>query len=427
MISPKVVVKTQFNFATNNKSHKTKLSNAMVRGMFNYFSDNEKRAVKMIDYYTGKINKHENINLIIEDGSYATDDELKNRKNRYSKYIKNSNLWQVIVSFNNEHIDSSIKLEDLEQLMIKKIIPDFIRDCRFEDLSKMSYQTSLHSNTDNYHFHFSFIEKSPNSRNSENKLVYRKVGTIPMLAIDNLKRNILLSIDREKVFKPLLIETNEEIQKLKSFFKEDEHNFVLKNKKGLILENKILKLGKLLYNKNLGEVSKIKYNSIYNKQIKNLTYEIKKDLFTNRDLKDEEKEFRKSLNNINLYYNKLNKENNISSKNSDKSLIDSKLKYIDNYVCNVIVNHANKMYRNEIKSSSLIKDKDIINEVILSNYKKNIKQSRYNILYNYLSNLTGKKYINKYKIVNAIKSINSELEEAQREFSKLFNEKDKSL
>ncbi|MEG2250191.1 MAG: relaxase MobL, partial [Bacilli bacterium] len=248
MISPKVVVKTQFNFATNNKSHKTKLSNAMVRGMFNYFSDNEKRAVKMIDYYTGKINKHENINLIIEDGSYATDDELKNRKNRYSKYIKNSNLWQVIVSFNNEHIDSSIKLEDLEQLMIKKIIPDFIRDCRFEDLSKMSYQTSLHSNTDNYHFHFSFIEKSPNSRNSENKLVYRKVGTIPMLAIDNLKRNILLSIDREKVFKPLLIETNEEIQKLKSFFKEDEHNFVLKNKKGLILENKILKLGKLLYN-----------------------------------------------------------------------------------------------------------------------------------------------------------------------------------
>ena len=139
--------------------------------------------------------------LIIEDGSYATDDELKNRKNRYSKYIKNSNLWQVIVSFNNPYIDSSIKLEDLEQLMIKKIIPDFIRDCGFEDLSKMSYQTSLHSNNDNYHFHFSFIEKSPNTRDSENRLVYRKVGTLPMMAIDNLKRNILLSIDREKVFK----------------------------------------------------------------------------------------------------------------------------------------------------------------------------------------------------------------------------------
>ncbi|MEG1647981.1 MAG: hypothetical protein RRY16_02855 [Bacilli bacterium] len=68
----------------------------------------------MIDYYTGKINKHENINLIIEDGSYATDDELKNKKKRYGKYIKNSNLWQVIVSFNNPYIDSSIKLEDLK-------------------------------------------------------------------------------------------------------------------------------------------------------------------------------------------------------------------------------------------------------------------------------------------------------------------------
>ncbi|MEG1506819.1 MAG: hypothetical protein RR478_04925, partial [Bacilli bacterium] len=55
---------------------------------------------------------------------------------------------------------------------------------------------------------------------------------------------------------------------------------------------------------------------------------------------------------------------------------------------------------------------------------KNIKQSRYNILYNYLSNSNGKKYMNKHKVVSAIKSINSELEEAQREFSKLFELKD---
>ncbi|MEG1647982.1 MAG: hypothetical protein RRY16_02860 [Bacilli bacterium] len=46
MSSPKVVVKTQFDFATNNKSHKTKLSNDMVRGMFNYFSNNEKKQLK---------------------------------------------------------------------------------------------------------------------------------------------------------------------------------------------------------------------------------------------------------------------------------------------------------------------------------------------------------------------------------------------
>ena len=44
------------------------------------------------------------------------------------------------------------------------------------------------------------------------------------------------------------------------------------------------------------------------------------------------------------------------------------------------------------------------------------------ILSNYLSNTVPKlKYQNKYKIINAIKSINAEMEEAQKEFSKLFH------
>jgi hypothetical protein len=94
MISPKVIVRNHFDYAINNNSHKTHLSDSLVRGMFNYFSNKEKKAMNMIDYYTGKINKHENINLIIEDGSYATTDELKNRKKRYGKYIKEANLYQ---------------------------------------------------------------------------------------------------------------------------------------------------------------------------------------------------------------------------------------------------------------------------------------------------------------------------------------------
>lgn len=428
MTSPKVVVRTHFDYSINNKSHKTDLSDSLVRGMFNYFSNKEKRAMNMIDYYTGKINKHDHINLIIEDGSYATDDELKNRKKRYGKYIKDANLYQVIVSFNNDYIDSHIKLEDLEQLMIKMIIPDFLRDSGFVDLNKMSYQIALHTNTDNYHFHCSFIEKSPNSKDSNNKLCYMNKGKLPMFAIDNLKRNVLLSIDREKEFKPLLIEVNDEINKLKTYFKEDEHNFILKDKNDLILENNILKLGKLLYDKHLGENSKIKFNSIYNKQIKTLTYEIKKYLFSNDSkLKTDEKLFRKSLHDINNYFQKLNKENKITSDNKNNNLFNNKIEYVDNYIYNAIVNHANKIYRKQLKESSNIKSNDIIQEIILRNYKKNSNQSRFNILDNYLNNTRSNKFKYKTKIRQAVKDINNELENAQKEFSKLFEYKDKTM
>lgn len=428
MISPKVIVRTHFDYAINNNSHKTHLSDSLVRGMFNYFSNKEKRAINMIDYYTGKINKNENINLITEDGSYATDGELKNRKKRYGKYIKEANLYQVIVSFNNDYINSHIKLEDLEKLMIKKIIPEFLRDSGFVDINKMSYQIALHTNTDNYHFHCSFIEKSPNSNDSNNKLCYMKKGKLPIFAIDNLKRNILLSIDREKEFKPLLIEVNNEIKKLKSYFKEDEHNFILNNKNDLILENDILKLGKLLYDKRLGDNGKIKYNSIYNKQIKTLTYEIKKLLFSNDSkLKMDEKSFKESLNKTNQYFKKLNKENNITSNDLNNNLFQNKIKYVDNYVYNAIINHANKIYRKEIKATSSIETNDIIKEIVLNNYKRYNKKSRFDILDSYLKNMGTNKYKNKVIIRQAVKSINSELEEAQKEFSKLFELKDKSL
>ena len=47
--------------------------------------------------------------------------------------------------------------------------------------------------------------------------------------------------------------------------------------------------------------------------------------------------------------------------------------------------------------------------------------SRFNILSNYLSSLSkSSKFVNKYKIKEAVKNINNELEDAQREFDKLF-------
>lgn len=59
---------------------------------------------------------------------------------------------------------------------------------------------------------------------------------------------------------------------------------------------------------------------------------------------------------------------------------------------------------------------------------KNVKKkSRFNILKNYLSNSNPKsKFKNRYQVENAIRKINDEMEDAQKEFSKLFqnNEKD---
>lgn len=62
-----------------------------------------------------------------------------------------------------------------------------------------------------------------------------------------------------------------------------------------------------------------------------------------------------------------------------------------------------------------------------NNIMKNKKQTRKDILYNYLSNTNTKtQFKNKNAIEQAIKNINDEMEEAQREFSRLFISNDKS-
>ena len=55
--------------------------------------------------------------------------------------------------------------------------------------------------------------------------------------------------------------------------------------------------------------------------------------------------------------------------------------------------------------------------MVYKNYKNNSNYTRFNILTNYL---TSKNFVNKYRIREAVKNINDELEEAQRDFEKLF-------
>jgi len=424
--TPKVIFRCNFKFAMDHPDRPftyTEVSaRNMIGGMYNYFSNVKKRAMNMFDYFEGKINKVETANLVLENGKYATVEEIAKRKKDYIKYFKKSNLWQGIISFDNDYINESIELEELEKKIVKEVLPRFFKKCGFKDIKKMSYQVALHTNTDNYHFHISFIEKEPNYVCDNGTIKYRRKGVFSKEEKDFLKNEILHVIDRHREFSPLVVSVNNDIEELKKYFKSNTRNFVLKNYDDLVLEENILRLGKLIYNKRDGKDTKIKFNSIYDKEIKDLTKSIKKYLFKDKrsELYQCEEKFQNSLNDINDYFYKLNKENNIKSKY--KSEYSTKKKeYIDNYIYNAIVNHASYKFARLKKNKDYLTDEEIINEAVLKMYKKNKKQGKTEILINYLKNNTEQnKYKNRYRIEQSLKNINSEMEEAKLEFSKLF-------
>lgn len=424
--SPKVIFNSIFTLAINNPDSKYKnhsKSIKRVQKMYDYYTNEEKRAMSMYDYYTGKLTKEDTMNLIKEDGTFATEKEVEKRKKLAVKYLENSNLWQGVLSFNNDYINENIDIHKLEKELATNILPKFFKRCGFKDTNKMFYQLALHTDTDNLHFHFSFMEKEPNYIYHKNKIGYRRSGELSQNEIDFLKSQVVHTIEKEKIYTPLLKETNKDIEELKKYFSPKEKNYLLRDKKDLILEEKILRLGQLLYKERYDNDSKIKYGSIKDKEIINLTKDIKNYLFSknNGNFKLEYNKFKESLNKINNYFYKINEDNNIKDIVVDTTLTDSKNKYIDNYIYNAIVNYANYNYKRESKNITKIKENDIIQEIILKHYLDNKKQTRKNILKTYFTNTnSNQKFRNKQEIENAIKSINDEMTEAQKEFSKLF-------
>lgn len=429
--SPKVIFNSIFTLALNNPDSKYKnhsKSIKRVQKMYDYYTNEEKRAMSMYDYYTGKLTKENTMNLIKEDGSFATEKDVEKRKKLAVKHLENSNLWQGVLSFNNDYINENIDIHKLEKELATNILPKFFRKCGFKDTNKMFYQLALHTDTDNLHFHFSFMEKEPNYIYHKNKIGYRRSGELSQNEIDFLKSQVVHTIEKEKIYTPLLKETNKEIEELKKYFSPKEKNYLLRDKKDLILEEKILRLGQLLYKERYDNDSKIKYGSIKDKGIINLTKDIKNYLFSknNDNFKLEYNNFKESLNKINKYFYKINEDNNIKDIVVDTTLTDNKNKYIDNYIYNAIVNYANYNYKKESKNIIKIKENDIIQEIILKHYLDNKKQTRKDILKTYFTNTNSKqKFRNKQEIENAIKTINDEMDEAQKEFSKLFNSNNK--
>ena len=250
MTSPKVVFNYEFIYAINNPD-RNKLSKSKTikatQGLFDYYNKDFKQILNLFDYYTGEINKEERMNIMLEDGKFATDKQIKFRQKQYAKYIENSNLARCVISFNNDYITSKINIEKLEQIIIKHVLPMYFKKCGYKDPSKMSYQIALHTDTDNLHFHFSYIEKEPNFIYDRNKLGYKRMGKITEDEINFLKNQIEHEIEKDSIYTPLLKETNKEIDELKKFFKPGEKNFILRDKEDLVLGANILKLGELFY------------------------------------------------------------------------------------------------------------------------------------------------------------------------------------
>ena len=414
--SPKVVVVNMFTPSFKNMNYKyptkDKIHSATM-DMFDYYADNKKKAFFMLDYFQGKFGKEKEMNIMFENGEYATQDEIDKRKKQYEKYIENSNIEKLVISFPEGYLEENVDIKKFEKDMAKHIIPMFLKKCGYADIKNMSYQFSLHTDQDNLHFHLSFCEKKPNYKVNNKKLTYRHAGKLTQKELGFLKNEIEHYIEKEKYFTPLLKETNQELDELKKYFNPKERNFLLKDKEDLLLEDKIVRLGELL-SKTRDNNNRIKFNSIKDKEIIDLTKEIKKYIFNKKDTDFyvSHQEFKNSLNKINEYFKEIAKSNHTDI--VDTSLIKNKEKYLNNYVLNSIVNHAN--YINKKK----ISEEEILQSIAYINYKKH-NQTRFNILSNYLSTLSrSSKFINKYKVKEAVKNINDELEDAQKEFDKLF-------
>ncbi len=427
--SPKVVSKINFDLAINNNdNHYNSLNKDYVQDrkldalrMNKYFSDKAKEPKRMLDYFSNNYKSIDNkINLVKEDGTKATLKEMEERSKNIAKYIDNSNIWKGFISFKTDYLIENISLSDLESKFALEIMPKFFKKVGFVDSKKMNYQFSIHTDKEHhYHIHFSFCEKEPNYKNRDGKLIYRRQGLIKQEYQDFLKREIILEIERNR-FKPILKELNESIEEFKKYFSPNTKEFVLKDIKDIELEYKIYNLG-ILLNEYKPNSKKIKYGSIKNnelgKKIKELTSNIKKEIMLEfKSINISKEKINQDFAKLNTFYITLNKDNNISRNIKNNELINVKKKYIESYVVNSIINHA----LTKARSTSKITIDDYIKLIAKKNYvTSNKKEVKKIILRNYF-NSPNNKYKQRQEIIDAVKNISNELEEASNEFHKLF-------
>ena len=428
MNSPKVIYKGKYTYGLSNPLNHNSKDTKKIKTDIN----------NMIDYYMGS--KQDNkLNLIMENGKYATSKDVEKIKKQFIKANENSNLWKGVISFDNEWLNQTVTIKELENIMAKEVIPKFLKKCGFVDMKKMRYCFSIHGNTNHLHIHLAFTELKPNYMNRDGKINYRRLGMITKDEREYLLNQTVISLERKSIMKPLITTLNKDVEELKKYFNSNDKNFILKDIKNIKMEEKIIRLGYLINMYRDGNIGKkVKYGSIKDNEIgmeiKNLTNEVKKYLFNDRSsiLYKEKSKVDNDLKKLNNYYLKINEQNHFEKNLKENKLVITKEKYVDSFISNAIVNHAmfrtNKIY-NTLKTKnteSKITLDDLLQELSFEQYQKyKNKNLKLTILKNNLSGNTNyQKFIISNNVMRAVKNLNDEMEEYAKEFHNLFVNKD---
>ena len=422
------------------------------KGFFDYSRNEEKANVSMIEYFLGskksesimKSNKMKREEMaILKDGSFLKDEQIENMQKNWSKYLEESNVQLAVLSMYQDYVDENINIKDLQKEVSTKLLPRLFKYCGYKNPEKnLEWIVSLHSDRENnYHFHIAWIEKEKCYKLKNNKLDYRRKLHLTDKENNFMKRQVSLAIERNKLYKPVMIKINKDLDELKSYFNPKDHNFTLKNINNLELEEDIVKLGELLSEIRSTNKKYIKYNSLPNnktgKLIKKLTNKIKKKLFDEKiELNLSRDNINESIEELNKIFTDIDKRNGISDVGFqsafDNKLIKDKLEKEDNYILNSIVNHALYSYdKKNMKKNDKIKLEDLICEQSIIIYKsnyKNIKNEkiRLKILKNYF--IKGK-YENYDKLSNSLRRLSRDSDAAANKFYEMLsdNSYDKNL
>lgn len=419
------------------------------KGFFTYSRDEEKanitlteKNISLFDYMLGETKdisvmeannmKREQM-MLKSNGEYMTDAEAIKKNFMWSKYFDNSNINLMVLSFSKDYIDENIGIDNFHKELATKIMPMFLKKCGYIDPKKnLDWVVALHSAVErnNYHFHIGFIEKKPSYLTTKNEIRYKQRLNLNDAEINFIKRQSVLSIERQKIFTPALVKLNKDLEEYKKYFNYKDKSFTLNHFHNLDYEYKILRLGKLL-NEVRKESKCIKYNSLPNnklgKEIRYLTKQIKEELLKDKSIQLSKNDINRSINEINNIYLKIDKENNISNagfENAfDSKLINDKLEKYDNYILNAIVNHSLYMYKRNLNSNSSISMNDLVNEAVLLHYQKEKKKHKDNLLKKVLNDyFRNDTYNHKNSINSAFMRIKYKQDQAVEQFYEMLSD-----
>lgn len=432
MSSPNIIIKNRQILSLNNPDRRNKSSTLpkylkkYISEMVNYYSNPEKDKLTIDDYYNGQLYKEsDEANLIIGYDSktkkviYAKQDELDDIIKKDCEYIVNSNLYQSIISFKNDFINENISIDDLHLQMVKNILPKYFESIGF-DPKKIDYQLSMHFDTENLHYHLAFFEKEPAYKaRGSNKLQYRRKANISENIDNKLKKMIQLRVESSKKYNPLINEIDNELKKIKEQFKRPEQNFLLENAKLFRLDDKILQLGKKLYDERSKNPKlknqKIAFGSLRNQEIIKLTKEIKEELFNKNPIIDKTA-FNLATKNFKDYIDSLNDDLHLKDNMNDYKIVQKKEEELESFILNQIVNTSFYEYKSSLRKLSKDSSKDaLLHELAYNNYKNTKYRKKEDILNEYIKNKNN--YYDRYNTYNDYQAYNSCMNIKQLDYS----------